>query len=184
MDYKEVYEKALERARGLCNITTSLPLWEYMESIFPELAESEDERMKNFISNELACLRATDEKGTVRYNELTEAIAWLEKQGEQKITKIEVNTEELSDFERSLKHIMEEAIEDGDTHNLKADADMLLRLAHNHACTWSEEDERILNDILSNIAFAEKHRKTGSVDMQIEQVNWLKSIKDKLIQSK
>ena len=42
----------------------------------------------------------------------------------------EVNTEDLSDFEQSLKHIIEEAIEDGDTHNLKADADMLLRIAH------------------------------------------------------
>ena len=56
-----------------------------VEHIFPELKKSEDERIRNFISNELACLRAADEKGTVRYNELTEAIAWLEKQGEQEI---------------------------------------------------------------------------------------------------
>ena len=51
-----------------------------VQDFFPELKESEDERIKNFISNELACLIATDGKGTIRYNELTEAIAWLEKQ--------------------------------------------------------------------------------------------------------
>lgn len=53
---------------------------EVAEKYFPELRENEDVRMKNFISNELACLRALDEKGTVRYNELTEAMAWFEKQ--------------------------------------------------------------------------------------------------------
>ncbi len=59
---------------------------EVAEKYFPELRENKDVRMKNFISNELACLRALDEKGTVRYNELTEAMAWIEKQGEQRLT--------------------------------------------------------------------------------------------------
>ena len=38
------------------------------EGIFPELKESDDEKMRNFIINELACLRATDEKGSDRYD--------------------------------------------------------------------------------------------------------------------
>ena len=50
------------------------------EGIFPELKESDDEKMRNFIINELACLRATNEKDSDRYEELTNAIAWLEKQ--------------------------------------------------------------------------------------------------------
>ena len=45
--------------------------------IFPELKESERIRMIKFISNELACIRATDEKGSDRYDELTEAIDGL-----------------------------------------------------------------------------------------------------------
>ena len=52
--------------------------------IFPELRESGDERMIRFIANELMCLRAIDSKGSDRYKELTNAIAWIEKQGEQK----------------------------------------------------------------------------------------------------
>ena len=50
------------------------------EGIFPKLKESDDEKMRNFIINELACLRATNEKDSDRYEELTNAIAWLEKQ--------------------------------------------------------------------------------------------------------
>ena len=41
----------------------------------------DDEKMRNFITNELACLRATVEQGSDRYEELTNAIAWVEKQG-------------------------------------------------------------------------------------------------------
>ena len=43
----------------------------------------DDEKMRNFIGNELACLRATEGKGSDRYEELTNAIAWLKKQAEQ-----------------------------------------------------------------------------------------------------
>lgn len=60
-----------------------------LERIFPELKESNDEKMRNFIINELACLRATDEKGSDRYEELTNAIGWLEKQCKNSADKIE-----------------------------------------------------------------------------------------------
>ena len=77
------YDEALEIARQYWNdrvmpIGTNFKL----ERMFPELKESENERIRNFISNELACLRATEGKGSDRYKELTNAIAWLEKQGD------------------------------------------------------------------------------------------------------
>ena len=53
------------------------------DKLFPKLKESKesgDEEIRNFISNELACLRATEEKGSDRYEELTNAITWLGKQ--------------------------------------------------------------------------------------------------------
>ena len=77
-----IREETLRIARNLIEKDPSLTDW--VISKFPELKESEDVKMKNFICNELACLRATDEKGSDRYNELTEAIAWIEKQGAQK----------------------------------------------------------------------------------------------------
>ena len=46
----QAYDEAIDTPKELC------------EEIFLELKESEDERIRNFISNELACLRAADEK--------------------------------------------------------------------------------------------------------------------------
>lgn len=45
----------------------------------------------------------------------------------------------LTDFEVSLKHIMEEAIECGDTHNLKADAELLISIAYKQFIEKSAE---------------------------------------------
>lgn len=81
MDYEKAYKEALERAKVINPGTAN---YNIVTCIFPELKESKDEKMINFISQELVCLRATDEKGSDRYNELTKAIAWLEKQNEQK----------------------------------------------------------------------------------------------------
>lgn len=41
-----------------------------------------------------------------------------------------MKNDELTEFEKAVKQVMEEAIECGDTHNLKADAEMLFNLAH------------------------------------------------------
>lgn len=83
---------------------------------------------------------------------------------------LEKRTEELSDFEQSLKHIIEEAIEDGDTHNLKADADMLLRIAHKS--TWDEDDENMLAAVIADIQSAKV--------IYESEVDWLKSLKDRV----
>lgn len=83
MDYKEKYEEALERCREFYLKLGNAKLKEEVEEIFPELNKSEDKKIRKFISHELACLRANDEKGSDRYEELTNAITWLEKQAEQ-----------------------------------------------------------------------------------------------------
>jgi hypothetical protein len=69
-----------------------------------------------------------------------------EKKELNKVEQKDVIHKELTEFERAVKQVMEEAIECGDTHNLKADADMLLSLVHKSA--WSEEDEKGLSDAL------------------------------------
>lgn len=87
MDYKEKYEEDLERAKDIYNDDpNSSTARAVCEQIFPELNESEDKKIRKFISHELVSLRATDEKGSDRYEELTNAISWLENQCEQKPT--------------------------------------------------------------------------------------------------
>ena len=90
MNYEQKYKEALEKAKNVHALLKrsddckNYSYAETIEDIFPELRESEDERIRKFISQELACLRANDEKGSDRYEELTDAIVWFEKQGEQK----------------------------------------------------------------------------------------------------
>lgn len=79
------YDEAIVRAKSkIKNDKDHLLYEEDITYIFPELKDDED-KIRNFISNELVCLRATDGKGSDRYEELTNAITWLEKQGEQNL---------------------------------------------------------------------------------------------------
>jgi len=74
MDYEKKYKKALERAK-------SFELPEYksiMASIFPELRESEDEKIRIELLNYLYDVHDDDDD-----EERADWIAWLEKQGKQ-----------------------------------------------------------------------------------------------------
>jgi len=79
MDYEKAYKEALERARGHYGVANNYGKTEEvqeLEHIFPELAESEDERIRKWLITQLR----TNYKGLEQANQ---AIAWLEKQKEQ-----------------------------------------------------------------------------------------------------
>jgi hypothetical protein len=217
------YDEAIERANELNYVSDKDSLQrKTVEHIFPELKESKGERIRNFISNELACLRAADEKGTVRYNELTEAIDWVEKQGEQKpaeeynITSIGSKNAQgkLGEMIKNLKLVNEvleqkswseedekvepkfgvgDIIRHKDTNETFEvsrieifDADEIYYHLTNGGCicensdnferveqnpAWGEEDKNMLQSILDEYK-----------SMSIEKRNWLKSLKDKVLQ--
>lgn len=81
--------------------------------------------------------------------------------------------EELTDFEKSLKHIMIETLECGDTRNLKADAEMLLRLA-NKPKEWSHEDDVMVHDILGLLPVKTRP------EYNQRREDWLKSLKGRV----
>ena len=79
MDYEEKYNAALERAKKLQETCDSTTVVGWCEYIFPELQESEDEKIRKDI---ISYLR--NEKIVKRYIsdiEIDEWITWLEKQG-------------------------------------------------------------------------------------------------------
>ncbi len=75
MDYKEKYEQALEVAKETYNKQPMYKDW--LESMFPELKESEDEKVRKEIVGFIQ-IEVEDEIVGNKW------IAWLEKQGEQK----------------------------------------------------------------------------------------------------
>ena len=81
MDYEKKYKEALELARvAAFNGHQSL-----MEGIFPELKESEDERIRKEIQS---TIKQLDKDSTIcgKKYDYNQWLAWLEKQGEQKPT--------------------------------------------------------------------------------------------------
>lgn len=145
MDYEKKYKDAQKWIESLYPNLSHEQQME-AEAFFPELVESEDEKVKKEIIEHCKNTRCVTEEGAER---IAKWIAWLEKQDERKPQRM-VSAEakeaiygkpayawseeddkmynSLTEFEKAVKQVMEEAIECGDTHNLKADADMLLRL--------------------------------------------------------
>ena len=79
MNYEKAYKEALERARKLYHAAKVLEYEQDIkdyEEIFPELRESEDERLRK---TTIAFLKDFAEQG---YENAVECIDWLEKQGE------------------------------------------------------------------------------------------------------
>ena len=75
---ENLYQEALKKASDL-HEKLGPGYREIIEAIFPQLRGTEDERMSKYVTNELACLRANETKGSDRYDELTKAIEWVEK---------------------------------------------------------------------------------------------------------
>ena len=82
MDYEKRYKEALERAETLIEKLESTHIKGFIYHIFPELQESEDERIKR---NIIAALKG---EGYYDCDLTNECIVWLEKQGEQNLIEI------------------------------------------------------------------------------------------------
>lgn len=83
MDYRKKYKEALERARNLYKDAIDMDeniRAKQCEIIFPELKESEGEKMRNWILDELRLSYKWAAGDIDRCEELLKAIAWLEKQ--------------------------------------------------------------------------------------------------------
>jgi len=91
----EAYDKALERAREINNEQRAQP-FNVMTRVFPELKESEDERIRKALLEMVH--DTTGDSLWVDYNVHKEdAIAWLEKQGKNNMGISEATKQELED---------------------------------------------------------------------------------------
>ena len=111
MDYEKKYKKALEKARGALNDgTISNNTIAYIQDIFPELKESEDERIRKELLN------AFQEADGSLYMVLTphrreSFISWLEK---QEVQKEDVYSKEFwGEIRKNLSDFLQEFCERG-----------------------------------------------------------------------
>ena len=114
---------------------------------------------------------ANKEQQNLLFQKMKEAgYEWdAEKKELNKVEQKEVIHKELTEFEKAVKQVMEEAIECGDIHNLKADADMLLNLIqkpdeeYNITGIHSKHAEGKLGEMIKNLINAKPRYSIGDV---------------------
>ena len=108
MDYKvnkEAVDKIIERV--LDNGSTVINKND-LEEIFPELCESEDERIRQFLIHEVT--ETSDKVMSYRNMNKKDVLAWLEKQGEiikewseMKMNNIQTELQEMVDLKQKIE---------------------------------------------------------------------------------
>lgn len=172
MNYKQKYNDALERAKGFKTDACK----DVAEYIFPELCESEDERIRKGLIKGLSAMRDIHKHQTFSDDaiDINDAISWLEKQGEQKSAWSEEDEEILNEFIESLRYC------NGNGYNKQIDWLKFLkyRIQPQSKQEWSEEDEEMKRTIIANIfilkgLYTRPEKQTDYNNM----IEWLKSLK-------
>ena len=161
----KAYDEALEKARQLCTYPTSKPFISDLQDLFPELAESEDERIRKSIIGFLITISSLKDGKTVSNEDfdskaILEWVAWLEKQCE-KGTNGNEREFPISEPLLTIKHAKE-----------------VMGIKQEDA--WSEEDEVALCDALwcckQAASIAKDENDMGNVWYA---EHWLKSLKER-----
>ena len=169
------YTKALEQARNY------YPDNLFLDTIFPELSESEDERIRKELFEKVGCIIPEEgeynDDGLISpayYKRIERYRAYLEKQKEQKpmnnpkwnqLTWKDINElEEIincvhSEFRNGIsaegfgKEVLEQF------RNMKEDAEV--DACEQQSAEWSEEDKNMLNSIIATCQLAAQDRDSG-----------------------
>ena len=89
----KTYDEALERAKKLRDKIDN----KIMEKIFPELKESDDEKIKNAILNYLKKIQENCQDDICGVH-VEDAISWFEKQGEQTSSQTNERKDEIGQY--------------------------------------------------------------------------------------
>jgi hypothetical protein len=196
MTTEEKYKQVLERAKlAIKECGNNKGRIAMIESIFPELGELEDERIRKAIHIYLDWLDGRKDCAPKGVYSIKDMIAWIEKQGKT-FTKKDVDNAYLKgicDAKQELEKQGEQKLildfkasnwyvskVDGKIHDLTynpTDKKELKKLTQSVTSdkVWSEEDEKILNNLIDYFKVDDALQYS---EMQV--VSWLKSLKDRL----
>lgn len=166
------YDEAIEKAEKWHNAPNvdKIPTFgnRIIEDIFPELYESENERIRKELIEHVKdqqssfisapdCRDKYEEEENNKYNSW---IAWLEKQGEL-----------VNSLSKGLDNAHERIDE-----LIQKNNKLCIKLEQKPA--WTEEDEKILKDILVDVKF--EGYNNDMLANSYKKINWLKSLKERI----
>jgi hypothetical protein len=138
---------------------------EAAEKYFPELKESEDEKILRVLKEGFEIYNKGEWYGGITNEQI---LAWLEKQGEQK----PAWSKEDEDYYDAIIAKLEVTQEDAALTDNQMNFLKFLKDRVKPKQEWSEEDENILRTIISDVI------RGAEIDML--QINWLKAIKKRV----
>lgn len=144
----KAYDEALEKARQLCDYPTSKPFISDLQDLFPELAESDDEKMigniRRIIEQYALSKSAVDVNGELCEREYIDADNWLKSIKERVQTKQEWSEEDENRLSDAVFFVREYQIPTRDKRLLNAakEAEEWLK-SLKERYTWKPSDEYI-----------------------------------------
>lgn len=174
MDYKKRYEEALEKAREYHNSPRTCIDINVLKYLFPELKESEDERIRKFLHHTFtAQYLCKDKLGKWHGEPVTNILSWLEKQGEN-------NTDKIIERARTEKQRVLLTETNGDAYidwDCRSLQDAKLLIEHGLEYIDSQfEKQGEQKPVISDDALREGIAHFGITQYQID--NWLKKYID------
>lgn len=171
MDYEKLYKEALENAREIIKNKDASSVWKnWLYNNFPELAESEDDRIRKGIIRNLMYLMDRAE-GFVK-DELNERIVWLEKQ--ESVEEIVERCKNSWYNEGKIAGMAEGLTDDEKYQQGWHDA-----LEKQGGQKWSEEDEMMCTIAINACEYANDEFESFN-DNYEKAIMWLKSLKKQM----
>ena len=177
----KAYDEALERVKELKSKWIDEDGKTVAEMIFPELAESEDERIRKEL------MEMVDRANFDDYEKKKKFISWLEKQKEQKIDANDICVKKMVDIYRCTDEYDEEGNHKGTPVNCMVRAYEqgirdILKIVKQKPAEWSDEDDYRIRWIISLLTTMQEKciddRYGDSVPDDIpDMISWLKSLR-------
>ena len=170
MDYEKKYKEALGRAKNLHKDAIDMEensRAKLCEIIFPELAESEDERIRKELTTFLKNASGGLINTAIPCKIFGKWVAWLEKQ-------VPIDEENCKGYQETDRCVVDGECEAKKSQRMiSAEAKEALY----DKPTWSDEDKEMLD---SAIAFIEHSPFTTLGKGKGNAIGWLKSLKDRV----
>lgn len=157
--YEQKYKNGVEWLRNGLYPATRGEMKEEMEKYFPELRESDDEKIRKRI----VALVDAHMQGTYK----SDCITWLEKQGKNNMGISEATKQKLED---NLNKALEKETPESWNEFLETQCEQ--------KSVWSEEDEGLFRCAIDAVKQESKVRADGCLDEEVGEmvINWLKSL--------
>lgn len=162
-------EEKLKEAKRLYQ--TATPDQRYvLESLFPKLAESEDEKIRK------ALIRF--HKSTINIDGVSgeKIVAWLEKQGEQTINQPDFEIP----FGAKDSELIEESYYIPKGYHAEISKDKVTIKKGEQKPSWSEDDEKNLQGIIDEIQANKSSAPSYDINVYDRYLSWLKSLKQRI----